>query len=97
MIKIIIGFLLVLVFYCLPFWLKIIITVINSIVPDTIPVIDELVMTSGTFAHFFRFIKATQFAEDHPVLTKILLTIVVLIILVIIAVIIYYLYSQGQI
>ncbi|MBQ7783354.1 MAG: hypothetical protein IJ368_05230 [Oscillospiraceae bacterium] len=94
MVGIIIIFIAAIIFYSLPFWLKIILTIINSLIPDTIPIIDELVMAGGSFAHFFRLIKASQFATKHPALLKALFIIIGVPLLLIIGSMIYSLFKQ---
>lgn len=69
------------IFYALPLPLKIILTIINNFVPDGIPVIDELLMGAATVGHIMKIIKVSEFAEMHPVWTKIIITLIILLIL----------------
>lgn len=91
---IVVAIILLIVFYCLPLPLKLLLTAVNSLIPDHIPIIDELIMASGTFAHFFRFIRVTQFAEDHPVLAKFILTLIVLAVIVLLAIVGYMIFTE---
>lgn len=59
-------------FYRLPLHIKIIFTIINSIVPDPIPVIDELLMLSGTLGHIMMVLDVTGFTKKHPLLTRLI-------------------------
>lgn len=67
------AIILIIIFMCLPLGLKIIITILNMIIPDNIPVMDELITICGTLGHIIRAMKVVAFSEEHPILFKALI------------------------
>ena len=90
---IVVALVLIVIFYCLPLPLKIILTIINNFVPDGIPVIDELIMGAAILGHSIKILKVSAFAEDHPVLIKIIIALIVLLILAAVVFLIYYFFK----
>lgn len=74
---VIVAILLILVFMCLPLKFKIILTILNMIIPDRIPVLDELITICGTLGHILRALKVAEFSEEHPIIFKFLVLITI--------------------
>lgn len=62
---------------CLPLKFKMFITILNMIIPDNIPVIDELITICGTLGHILRALKIAAFSEKHPIIFKLLVLITI--------------------
>ena len=51
------------VFIGLPLWAKLIVLVINSFIPDPIPIVDEVLMIAATLNDIIKIYKAMRIAE----------------------------------
>lgn len=71
------AIILIIVFMCLPLKFKMFITILNMIIPDNIPVIDELITICGTLGHILRALKIAAFSEKHPIIFKLLVLITI--------------------
>lgn len=68
----------------LPLIVKLIILAINALVPDPIPVVDELFMTVSIISHVGKLLKFAEFAEKaadfkdkHPVLLVLIVLLII--------------------
>ena len=62
-----------LVYLCCPLPVQILLFIINSIVPDSIPVLDELLMIAAVLGKIRLAGSVFAFKEEHPILFYIIL------------------------
>lgn len=60
------------VYFSLPLPGGLLMCLINFMIPDFIPFIDEAIMVYGVISKLLFLGRAVEFGEDHPVLSKIL-------------------------
>lgn len=84
-IGIIILIILTFVYVALPLWAKFIVLIINSFIPDPIPVLDEVLMFAATINDMIKIQKAmliSQWIRSHKVLSICIILGIVLLIAV---------------
>lgn len=63
----------ILLFMACPFLLQLIITIINSVTPDPIPILDEVIMGAGMLSKLSTGGHILEFVGDHPLLTLLII------------------------
>lgn len=72
------------VYIALPFPLQILLLIINTVTPDPIPFIDEIIMYGGAFKKMMSFLDVISFFEEHEILAFIVKCLVVALIVFIV-------------
>ena len=65
------------IYCCLPLPIQIPLLLLNTMLPDPIPYLDEIIMYASTFKKLARLSALIEWIEEHPVLTVIILVSVV--------------------
>ena len=57
-----------LIYVCCPWYIQLLLMILNIFIPDPIPILDEVIMVVSTYIKISKSIKALLFFEKHPIL-----------------------------
>ena len=81
---IIVAVIIFIIYLACPIIGKIVLLLANSILPDPVPYIDEIIMWIGLFMHLNRLMRIAEFISEHKKAVVISVIVVVIVILVLI-------------
>jgi hypothetical protein len=64
-------------YFTLPFPIQLIIFIINAIVPDPIPYIDEIIMVGGMVSKLYFLDQVGEFISEHKILSLLILILLI--------------------
>lgn len=67
-------------FLVAPFPIRLLIFIVNLLIPDPIPIIDEVLMAAGLISKLLFVERIADFIENHPVISAILGFIIIMLI-----------------
>ena len=61
------------IYWIIPFPVQIILLILNTFVPDMIPVVDELIMTAAVLNRVRKYVIISNFIKTHKILTLLII------------------------
>ena len=80
-----IVYILGIIIYCiLPLGLQIPLLLLNTVIPDSIPCLDEIIMYSSTLKKIVNACKIIDWIKEHKLITGIILIVLILVVIIVV-------------